>query len=79
VSALAVVGIASGDQLRELINSGRLRAAVTRFAGSIGLNPDETSHLVLCVLAVGLTNRDILLEEYPELIEDVSLRAIFGA
>jgi len=31
------------------------------------------------VLAVGLTNRDILVEEYPELVEDVSLRAIFDA
>jgi hypothetical protein len=31
------------------------------------------------VLAVGLTNRDILVEEYPELVEDVSLRAVFGS
>lgn len=79
VSALAAVGITTGDQLRELINSRRLRAAARRFASSIGLNPDETSHLVLCVLAVGLTNRDILVEEYPELVEDVSLRAIFDS
>ena len=78
VNALAAVGVTTGNQFEQLLKSRRLLAASKEFAGDIGLAPAEISHLVLCVLAVGLMNHDILVEEYPELVEDISLRAVLG-
>jgi ppGpp synthetase/RelA/SpoT-type nucleotidyltranferase len=78
VSALDAVSIRSADQLTHVLRQPRFRGAVRRFASSIGLDPGETSHFAIVVIAVGITNRDVLLEEYPELAEDISLRNLFS-
>jgi ppGpp synthetase/RelA/SpoT-type nucleotidyltranferase len=77
VSALAAVGVRTGNQLKSVVKSPRFRSAVRRFANSMGLDPAETSHFALSVIAVGIISRQLLLEEYPELVEDFTLRKLF--
>ncbi|MGZ8842526.1 MAG: GTP pyrophosphokinase [Pyrinomonadaceae bacterium] len=77
VSALAAVGIRTANQLKSVVRTPRFRGAVKRFANNIGLDPAESSHFALSVIAVGITNPQALLEEYPELVEDIALRKLF--
>lgn len=77
VSALATVNVRTGNQLKSVVKSRLFRSAVRRFASSMGLDPAETSHFALSVIAVGIINPQLLLEEYPELVEDFALRKLF--
>jgi ppGpp synthetase/RelA/SpoT-type nucleotidyltranferase len=77
VEALASAGILTARSLLKVMASAKCRRKVDMFAAQNGINSAEVSHFALAVLICWVRNSRALFE-YPDLLQDPTLRSIVG-
>ncbi len=77
VEALNTAGIATAADFEEVMQTSDFRNAVSRFASLNSLDPNQVSHFAISVIVLGCIRPDLLLENYPELADDASIRELF--
>jgi len=73
LDALKTVGLGTAASLRLLFRSSKFRYAISTFASSEGIAPEQVSHLAAVVIAVAIKNVRIVQHHFPEIIYDPAI------
>ena len=76
VGALESAGLRSATRLGAVFGTKRFRRMVTAFAALEGIEPDETAHLALVVMAVAAVRPKVLKRQFPEMLFSPSIAAV---
>lgn len=76
VGALESAGLRNAAQLRKVFRRPRFRRLVTQFAALEGIEPDQTGHLALVVIALAVVRPSILQRQFPEMLFSRSILAV---
>jgi hypothetical protein len=77
VEALRFVGITTGDEFRRRLHPKETRSTIAAFARESGLAPGDVSHLAVSVIVACSKKRSVVVQDFPELVDDPALRAAF--
>ena len=78
VGALESAGLRNAARLRAVFRTARFRRMVTDFAALEGIEPDQTSHLALVVMAVAVARPKVLKNQFPEMLFSPSIDRVIG-
>ena len=67
VTALKLCGLENATKLRACIEARRFKSAAKTFASGSGLAPDQISHLAIVAIALAITDRDLLKNDFREI------------
>lgn len=79
VGSLESAGLRNASRLQAVFRTRRFRRMVNSFAALEGIDPDETAHLALVVMAVAAVRPSILQHQFPEMLFSPSIAAVIGA
>lgn len=79
VGALESAGLRNALQLREVFRDRRFRRMVTDFAALEGIEPNQTAHLALVVMAVAVARPKVLKHQFPEMLFSPSIANVTGS
>jgi ppGpp synthetase/RelA/SpoT-type nucleotidyltranferase len=78
LEALQAIGLNSARSLRIALRTRRYRRAVEALAADLGEMPSRLSHLALMVLLVGLSDRSVLDNSFPEIVRQPAMSGVLA-
>lgn len=79
VGALESAGLRNASRLRQIFRNRRFRRMVTDFAALEGIEPNQTAHLALVVIAIAVARPKVLDHQFPEMLFSSSIGSVIGS
>jgi ppGpp synthetase/RelA/SpoT-type nucleotidyltranferase len=78
VGSLESAGLGNSSRLKAVFRTPRFRRMVTAFAALEGIEPEQTAHVALVVMAIAVERPAILQHQFPEMLFSQSIATVTG-